>query len=234
MNIIITGAGKGIGYELVKTLCKHKQNHVLAISRKMSELKDLVNDCHRQMPEAKVTPYEFDLNQFDFYPFIAQRIEALIHRVDIIIHNAGKLVNKPFQQTEQADFDDVFNINVKAPFFFTQAILPLMNKGGHIVMVGSMGGVQGTKKFPGLSAYASAKGALTILSEILAIELAENGIHVNCLALGSAQTKMFEKAFPGMKASMTAQQMAGFIADFAVSGHKFFNGKVIQVADLMP
>ena len=234
MNIIITGAGKGIGYELVKTLCKHKQNHVLAISRKMSELKDLVNDCHRQMPEAKVTPYEFDLNQFDFYPFIAQRIEALIHRVDIIIHNAGKLVNKPFQQTEQADFDDVFNINVKAPYFFTQAILPLMNKGGHIVMIGSMGGVQGTKKYPGLSAYTSAKGALTILSEILAIELAEYGIHVNCLALGSAQTKMFERAFPGMKATLTPQQMAGFIADFAVSGHKYFNGKVLQVADLLP
>lgn len=234
MNIIVTGAGKGIGYELVKILSRHKQNHILAISRKMNELKDLVNECHKQMPEAKITPYEFDLNQFDFYPFIAQRIEALIHRVDIIIHNAGRLVNKPFQQTEQADFDEVYNVNVKAPFFFTQALLPLMNKGGHIVMIGSMGGMQGTKKFPGLSAYTSAKGALTVLSEILAMELAEQGIRVNCLALGGVQTRMFEKAFPGIKATQTPQLIAAFIADFAVGGHKLFNGKVIPVSDLLP
>lgn len=230
MNIIVTGAGKGIGYEIVKILCKHKQNQILAISRKMNDLKELVNDCHKQTPDSKVIPYEFDMNQFDFYPFIAQRIETILHKVDIIIHNAGRLVNKPFSKTEQGDFDEVYNVNIKAPFFFTQAMLPLMNRGGHIVMIGSVGGMQGTKKFQGLSAYSSSKGALTVLSECLAVELADQDIHVNCLALGGAQTKMFEKAFPGVKASQSAQQMASFIADFAVTGHKFFNGKVLEVA----
>jgi NAD(P)-dependent dehydrogenase (short-subunit alcohol dehydrogenase family) len=230
MNIIVTGAGKGIGYETVKILCKHKQNHILALSRKMNDLKELINDCRKQTPEAKITPYEFDLNQFDFYPFIAQRMEALLHRIDIIIHNAGRLVNKPFIKTEQGDFDETFNVNVKAPYFFTQALLPLMNKGGHIVMVSSLGGVQGTQKFPGLSAYSASKGALTVLSECLAGELADQEIHVNCLALGGSQTKMFEKAFPGIKARQSPQQMASFIADFAVSGQKYFNGKVLEVA----
>ncbi len=230
MNIIVTGAGKGIGYETVKILCKHKQNHILALSRKMNDLKELINDCRKQTPEAKITPYEFDLNQFDFYPFIAQRMEVLLHRIDIIIHNAGRLVNKPFIKTEQGDFDDIFNVNVKAPYFFTQALLPLMNKGGHIVMVSSLGGVQGTRKFPGLSAYSASKGALTVLSECLAGELADQEIYVNCLALGGSQTKMFEKAFPGVKAGQSPQQMASFIADFAVSGQKHFNGKVLEVA----
>ncbi|MCX6286157.1 MAG: SDR family NAD(P)-dependent oxidoreductase [Bacteroidetes bacterium] len=230
MNIIVTGAGKGIGYEIVKILSKHKQNHILAISRKMNDLKELLSDCRKQTPEAKITPYEFDLNQFDFYPFIAQRMETILHKIDIIIHNAGRLVNKPFSKIEQGDFDEVFNVNVKAPFFFTQAMLPLMNRGGHIVMIGSLGGVQGTRKFEGLSAYSSSKAALTVLSECLAWELSGQDIHVNCLALGGAQTKMFEKAFPGVKAPQSAQQIASFIADFAVTGHKHFNGKVLEVA----
>ena len=230
MNIIVTGAGKGIGYELVKILCKHKQNHILALSRKMNELKELVSDCHKQTPEAKITPYEFDLNQFDFYPFIAQRMEAILHKVDIIIHNAGRMVNKPFAKIEQGDFDEVYNVNIKAPFFFTQALLPLMNKGGHIVMISSLGAIPGTKKFAGLSAYSSSKGALAILSQCLAEEMSDMDIHVNCLALGGAQTKMFEKAFPGAKAPQSPQQMAVFIADFAVNGQKYFNGKVLEVA----
>ena len=230
MNIIVTGAGKGIGYETVKILSKHKQNHILAISRKMHDLKELVSECQRQTPEAKITPYEFDLNQFDFYPFIAQRVEALIHKVDIIIHNAGRLINKPFTKIEQGDFDEIFNVNIKAPFFFTQALLPLVNKGGHIVMVSSLGGVPGARKFPGLSAYSSSKGAVAILSQCLAEELSDLDINVNCLALGSAQTKMFEKAFPGVKAALSAQQMAAYVADFAVNGRKHFNGKVIEVA----
>ena len=230
MNIIVTGAGKGIGYETVKVLSRHKQNHILAISRKMSDLKELVNDCMKQTPEAKVSPYEFDLNQFDFYPFIAQRIETILHKVDIIIHNAGRLINKPFQKTEQGDFDEVYNVNVKAPYFFTQALIPLLNKGGHIIMVGSMGGVQGSKKFRGLSAYSSSKAAISVLSECLAEELSDLDIHVNCLALGGAQTKMFEKAFPGSRASHSPQQMATFVADFAINGHKYFNGKVIPVS----
>lgn len=230
MNIIVTGAGKGIGYETVKILSRHKQNHILAISRKMSDLKELVNDCLKQTPEAKVTPYEFDLNQFDFYPFIAQRIETILHKVDIIIHNAGRLINKPFQKTEQGDFDEIYNVNVKAPFFFTQALIPLMNKGGHIVMVGSMGGLQGSQKFAGLSAYSSSKAAIAVLSECLAVELSDLDIHVNCLAPGGAQTKMFEKAFPGSKALHSPQQMATFVADFAVTGHKYFNGKVLPVS----
>ena len=230
MNIIVTGAGKGIGYEIVKILCKHKQNHILALSRKMSDLKDLVSDCRKQTPEAKITPYEFDLNQFDFYPFIAQRMETILHKVDVIIHNAGRMVSKPYSKIEQGDFDEVFNVNVKAPFFFTQAMLPLMNKGSHVVMISSLGGVQRTKKFNGFSAYSSSKGSLGILSECLAQELAGQEISVNCLALGGAQTKMFEKAFPGVKAPMSPLQMATVIADFAVSGHKHFNGKILEVA----
>jgi len=234
MNIIVTGTSRGVGFEIVKHLCKHKQNHIVAISRSGKALKELVAECLRLNPEAKVTPYEFDLNQFDFYPFIVQRLQTFIHHCDILIHNAGKLILKPFDKVEQQEFDEVFNVNIKAPYFFTQAVLPMMTRGGHILTIGSIGGISGTKKYPGLTAYSTSKGALTIFTEILAEELRDREISVNCLALGSVQTQMFEKAFPGVHASQTPEKMAHYIADFAVTGHKFFNGKVIPVANSIP
>ena len=234
MNIIITGASRGIGFELVKVLAKHKQNHIVAISRNGKALKELVAECVHLYPDSKVIPYEFDLNQFEFYPFIVQRLETFIHKCDILVNNAGKLVNKPFNKFTLTDFDDTLNVNIKSPFFLIQALLPMFNKGAHIVNIGSIGGVQGSKKFPGLSAYSASKAALAVLTEALAEELAEQEIKVNCLALGAVQTEMFSRAFPGAKALQNPTQIAHFIADFAITGQKYFNGKVIPVSMSVP
>jgi 3-oxoacyl-[acyl-carrier protein] reductase len=234
MNIIITGASRGIGYELVKFFARNRQNHIVAISRSGKDLKALAAECHKINPEAHVTPYEFDLEQFEFYPFIVQRIETFIPRCDILINNAGRLINKPFREISTDDFDAIYNVNIKGVFFFTQAVLPMMPKGAHIVNIASLGGVQGSKKFPGLSAYSSSKSALTVLTESLAEELKEEEIFVNCLALGGVQTEMFGKAFPGLKATQTPAHMAQYIAEFAIAGAKFFNGKVISVSNSVP
>ena len=234
MNIIITGASKGIGAEIVKILSRHKGNQIIALSRNGDSLRKLVNECQKINQEAKVFPVEFDLSQFDFYPFLLQKIEKVFRTCDVLVNNAGKLANKPLEKMGFQDFDDVFNVNIKGVYFLTQLMLPAMNKGSHIVNISSIGGFQGSRKFSGLSAYSSSKGALAILSEALAEELSERDIRVNCLALGSAQTEMFEKAFPGLKAFQTPPQIAQFIADFAVTGHKFFNGKVIPVSSSVP
>jgi len=234
MNIIVTGASKGIGFEVVKLLARHKHNHIVAISRNGKALKELVHESQRLYPDAKVIPYEFDLTQFEFYPFIVQRLETFIHTCDILINNAGRLVNKPFQKLSHEDFDDVFNVNVKGPYFLTQALLPMLTKGSHVVNISSVGGLAGSKKFPGLSAYSSSKAALAILSEVLAEELTEQEISVNCLAIGAVQTEMFAKAFPGARAIQSPEQIAHFISDFAVNGHKYFNGKVVPVSISVP
>ena len=234
MNIIITGASQGIGRELTRFFARNRQNHVVAISRNGKELKELAAECLKLNPEARVTPYEFDLEQFDFYPFIVQRIETFIPRCDILINNAGRLVNKPFEELSQEDFDAVFNVNVKSVFFFTQALLSMMTRGSHIVNIGSLGGVQGSKKFNGLTAYSASKAAVAVLTETLAEELKDRDIYVNCLALGGVQTEMFGKAFPGAKAQQSAAHMAQYIAEFAITGGKFFNGKVIQVSNSVP
>jgi len=97
-----------------------------------------------------------------------------------------------------------------------------------------MGGFQGSVKFPGLSAYSASKAALHTLTECLALELAEQEIKVNCLALGSAQTEMLEQAFPGYVSPVMAFEMGKYIADFALTGHRFFNGKILPVAISTP
>jgi NAD(P)-dependent dehydrogenase (short-subunit alcohol dehydrogenase family) len=234
MNIVITGASRGIGSEIVKILSKHKGNHIIALSRNGDGLRKLVSECLKLNPDAKVRPVEFDLTQYDFYPFLLQKIQTFFRTCDVLVNNAGRLVNKPFEKMELQDFDNVFNINVKSVYFLIQLLLPAMNRGSHIVNISSIGGFQGSKKFMGLTAYSSSKGALAILSETLAEELIEHDINVNCLALGATQTEMFEKAFPGLKALQTPLQIAQFIADFAVTGQKFFNGKVIPVSNTVP
>jgi NAD(P)-dependent dehydrogenase (short-subunit alcohol dehydrogenase family) len=97
-----------------------------------------------------------------------------------------------------------------------------------------MGGVQGSVKFPGLSAYSSSKGAIITLTELLAEEYKETGPSFNVLALGSVQTEMLEEAFPGFKAPLSATEMAQYIMDFSLTGNKFYNGKILQVSSTTP
>ncbi len=230
MNIIVTGASQGIGNEIVKVFSSSKKNHVIAISRNEKRLQALVAECKKNNSEANVTPYAFDLTQFDFYPLVIQRIENYMSHCDILINNAGKLIHRSFKKIDHHDFDEIFNVNVKGLFFFTQAILPMMGKGSHIVNIGSIGGIQGSKKFKGLTAYSASKGAVAILSEALAEELMEEDIRVNCLALGGVETEMFKRAFPNAEASYTPNQMAHYIVDFALNGWKHFNGKILPVS----
>ena len=97
-----------------------------------------------------------------------------------------------------------------------------------------MGGIQGSTKFAGLSAYSSSKGAVITLSELLAEEFKEQGIAFNVLALGSVNTEMLQEAFPGYEAPLSPKQMAEYIFNFTLTGNQFYNGKVLQVSSSTP
>ena len=97
-----------------------------------------------------------------------------------------------------------------------------------------MGGINGAAKFAGLSAYSSSKGAVNILTELLAEEYKEKGPSFNALAFGAVQTEMLEEAFPGLKAPISAKEIADFILDFSLQGQKYFNGKIIPVSSTTP
>ena len=125
-------------------------------------------------------------------------------------------------------------MNVFGVVELTQICIPYLKKGSHVVTVSSMGGVQGSLKFPGLAAYSSAKGAVITLSELLAEEYKEQGIAFNVLALGAVQTEMLEEAFPGYQAPVEAHEMAEYIFNFAATSQKFYNGKVLSVSGSNP
>lgn len=231
MDIIITGASRGIGHELVKHFCQTTRCRILACARSAAKLADLQKYASES---AEVIPLAVDLGTETGIQAVGEKAHDLKFQLKVLINNAGVLVNKPLPELNSADFDKLFNINVKAVFMLVQALLPHFASDAHIVNIGSMGGYQGSAKFPGLSLYSAAKGALAVFTECLAEELKEKEIKANCLALGAAQTEMLAEAFPGVKAPVTAPEMAAFIANFALNSAKFINGKVLPVSVSTP
>jgi NAD(P)-dependent dehydrogenase (short-subunit alcohol dehydrogenase family) len=230
MNIIVTGASRGIGFETVKIFAHDRQNHVIAISRSKKGLEELQKSCRNINGFDNVHLFPFDLLNDDYSTKLVPGILGKMKSIDILVNNAGQLLNKPFGKMEESDFDLMFDANVKTAFNLTRFLLPHFSKNAHIINIGSMGGFQGSVKFPGLSLYSASKGALAILTECLAEELKGRQIKVNCLALGSAKTEMLAQAFPGYEAPLSAGEMASFIAEFSLRGHHWFNGKIIPVA----
>ncbi|NNF19382.1 MAG: SDR family oxidoreductase [Flavobacteriaceae bacterium] len=224
-NVIVTGSSRGIGFQLAKQLAESGHN-VLALSRNDEPIKQLNN--------SRITALSMDICKTDELEGLKASLKGEWAVVDILIHNAGYLVNKPFMETSMEDFKQVYDVNVFGLAALTQVVLPYMNSDGHVLTISSMGGIQGSSKFPGLAAYSSSKGAVITLTELLAEEFKENGPSFNALALGAVQTEMLEAAFPGYQAPTTAEEMANYIADFALNGQKFYNGKVLQVSNSTP
>lgn len=227
MNIVVTGAGRGIGLALVRQFLQNPEHHVWACSRDIEALRaiDSPQLAAETLDIAKSTTVE-----------IAHRVSAHFETVDVLIHNAGVLINRPFATTSLDDWFRVFDVNLFSVVKINQALLPLLKKSktAHIVHIGSMGGVQGSSKFPGLSAYSASKAALANLTECMAEELKADGIHVNCLALGAVDTEMLRTAFPDYSATMKSAEMAAFIADFSLNQRPYFNGKILPVASSTP
>lgn len=223
-NIIITGSSRGIGFELAK-LFADGGHQVLALSRNEKPISSLNHP--------NISSFSFDLSS----PSDLEKLDAFLKdwkTVDILINNAGKLLNKPFLETSSSEFEEVYKVNVFGVASMTKAVLPKMPKGGHVVTISSMGGVQGSMKFPGLSAYSSSKAAVITLTELWAEEFKETGPSFNVLALGAVQTEMLEEAFPGYEAPITALEMAEYIKSFALTGNKMYNGKLLQVSSSTP
>lgn len=223
-TIIITGTSRGIGAELVKQFAAEGHT-VISLSRNSNpELENLPNVYYKSV----------DLSNDASVAEFAVALKDQFKNIDILIHNAGTIINKPFAEISSADFEYVYKVNVFGVAALSRAVLPLMKKGSHVVTISSMGGIQGSSKFPGLAAYSSSKGAVITLSELLAEEYKEQGVAFNVLALGAVQTEMLQEAFPGYQAPIYPNEMAVYIKDFALNGNRFFNGKVLEVSSSTP
>ena len=223
-NIIVTGTSRGIGLELALQFAA-KGYHVLALSRSIP--KTLLENENISCLSVDLA-IESDLQK------VTDFISSSWKQVDAVVHNAGSLLLKPFSETSQADFESIYKVNVFGVANLTRVALPYLQKGSHVVTISSMGGIQGSLKFPGLAAYSSSKGAVITLSELLAEEYKEKGIAFNVLALGAVQTEMLAEAFPGYEAPISATNMAQYIVDFTLTGNRYYNGKVLEVSSTNP
>jgi 3-oxoacyl-[acyl-carrier protein] reductase len=224
-NVVITGTSRGIGFELAKMFANNG-HRVLAISRNITPL-SAIN--HKNISMISV-----DISKGSDVEKVTEFIKNNWKQVDILINNAGKLINKPFTELTSDDFLEVYKVNVFGVAELTKNLIPFLQKRSHVVTISSMGGIQGSMKFPGLAAYSSAKGAVITLSELLAEEYKEHQIAFNVLALGAVQTEMLAEAFPYYKAPLSAKEMANYIYDFSLTGNTFHNGKVLQVSSTTP
>jgi len=225
-NFIVTGASKGIGREVVLNLAK-KGHSVYALARS----RGLLNHLKQEETEL-INVVPCDLTQDDQVQQFCKENKKI--KFDGLINNAGSLINKKFVDLGIDEWKNMMDLNLYTAIRLIKAVKEQLNMNSHIVNISSMGGFQGSAKFPGLSAYSASKGALTILSECLAAEFNEDAVSVNCLCLGAVQTEMLEQAFPGFEAPVSPEQMGSFIADFALNGHQYFNGQVLPVAQNNP
>lgn len=222
-TVIITGASRGIGSEISIALAK-RGHQVIAVARSEHNLQQL-----KSRHPSHIHAYPLDLTDEPEVHKFAAFFRENFKQADILINNAGSLLNKPFEDLTKSDWHHMIDSNLLTNVLLTKALLPVFSNQAHIVNISSMGGFQGSTKFPGLSAYSVAKGAVSILSECLAVELADRNIRINALCLGAVQTQMLGQAFPGFKAPVTADQMGEYITDFALNGSAFYNGQVLPV-----
>ena len=220
-TIVIVGASRGIGFEMVKQFAEAGHS-VFALSRDLSKMNDAFKEYET------VHPIAFDLSHE-----VSEQVQVLSEKIgviDILINNAGYLVNKPFETISHEDFQLSYQINVIGVMETVQGFLPSFHPDAHILNISSMGGFQGSMKFAGLSAYSTSKAALCSFTELFSEEYKETNLSMNCLCLGAVQTEMLQEAFPGYEAPTTPDQMAAFIVDFAQNGNRFFKGKILPVS----
>jgi len=224
-NVVIAGSSRGIGFELVKQFADDG-HQVVALSRNIGALKEL------NAPQVRAI--SCDIADEKSVKDVLKHIKFNWDAIDILINNAGKFLKQDFNNTNIKDVKEVYNTNVFGVFNLTHQLMPLMSDQAHVVTISSMGGVQGSVKFPGLAAYSSSKAAVITLTELLAEEYKDQGASFNVLALGAVQTEMLEEAFPGVQAPNSAKEMAEYIKQFSETAHRFYNGKLLQVSSSTP
>ena len=221
-TIVVTGSSSGIGNEICRQAAK--LNHkVISISRNIEPLNGING----------IDSYSVDITDENSIKNFIDDLRMRDLKVDILINNAGHLSNKLFGKTSYESFKQTFDVNVFGLAEITRSLIPLINKSGHVINISSIGGVNGSKKFPGLSVYSSSKAAVIALTEVLAEEYPQ-GPSFNVLALGAVQTKMLKEAFPDYDVQTKPKEMAKYILDFAVNGNNLFNGKLISVSNSNP
>jgi NAD(P)-dependent dehydrogenase (short-subunit alcohol dehydrogenase family) len=186
---LVTGASRGLGKNTALKLASKGVGIIATFHRNAAEASAVVKEI--TAAGGKAAALQLDVSHAETFAAFATEVSKVLpatfgrDRFDFLVNNAGIGAHASFMETTPAQFDELFNIHLRGPFFLTQALLPLMADGGRIVNIST-----GLTRFatPGYSAYAAMKGGIEVLTRYLAKELGARGIAVNTLAPGAIET----------------------------------------------
>jgi NAD(P)-dependent dehydrogenase (short-subunit alcohol dehydrogenase family) len=226
---IVTGAGRGIGAATARLFAAEGARVVLA-SRTESELRATADAIG---PE-RALPVPTDVASEAAVAALFEKALERFGDLHVLVNNAGMFRGAPVEELTAADWDAVLAVNARGPFLASREALRRfrgLRHGGAIVNVSSFGGLRGTSKFAGFTAYTVSKFAVVGLTECLAVEGRELGVRVNCVAPGAVDTRMLREAAPFLRTQTTPEDVAAtirFLADDAASGA--MTGAVLEIA----
>lgn len=186
---LITGGSRGLGRNAALHLAQAGIDVILTYRSQEAEAQAVVAQV--QAAGGQAVALQLDVADSSGFPAFAEAVKAVLHsvwqreRFDFLVNNAGIGIHASFADTTEAQFDTLMAIHLKAPFFLSQLLLPLLNDGGRILNVSS-----GLARFalPGYAAYATMKGGIEVLTRYMAKELGPRGIAVNVIAPGAIET----------------------------------------------
>ena len=186
---IITGSSRGLGRSMALHLAARGHDVIITYNSKQAEAQEVVSEIQRQ--GRKAACLQLDVSNSESFPGFAAEVQRTLKQTwnrqdfDFLVNNAGIGIHASFMETTEEQFDQLMNIHLKAAFFLTQRLLPIMKNGGRIVNIST-----GLARFalPGYAAYAAMKGGVEVLTRYMAQELGPRGISVNTLAPGAIET----------------------------------------------
>lgn len=186
-SVIITGASRGIGKATALTFAKNGYDLLLCYQSREEEAGKTAEEA--KAFGVRAVPFQMDVSSLSDCRRTAAKALMEFGKIDALVCNAGIALPKLFTQTEEEEYDRLFDVNTKGVFFLTQAVAKEMiaSGGGSIITVSSMWGVAGAS---GEVAYSASKAAVIGMTKALAKELAPSGIRVNCVAPGVVNTEM--------------------------------------------
>ena len=187
--VLITGGSRGLGRDMALSVAAKGLDVILTYNSKKEEAEEVVNDIKTK--GVKAASMQLDVSKTDSFDAFTEEVRKLLAdefsaaNINYLVNNAGTALYSLFADTTEQQFDDVMTIHLKAPYFLTQKMLPLLADGGGIINISS-----GLARFayPGSSAYAAMKGAMEVVTRYQAKELGSRGIRSNIVAPGAIAT----------------------------------------------
>lgn len=235
---LVTGASRGIGRASAARLAEAGARVIVHYSASKTAADELVAEIRAKGGQADAVGA--DLSAVDGAHTLAEAVKGLgISKLDVLVNNAGVAELSPFEAQGIESFDRQFAINVRAPYFLTQELLPLLGEGSSVIFLSS---VVARVAFEGISAYSATKGAVEVIVRGLAKELGGRGIRVNAVApgaidtdmaqdfLGTEESREYIKSVQALKRIGQPNDIADAVLFFASDASRWVDGRSLEVS----